>query len=181
MNDNNLDQNNNKYVASPNLNTAIENPQINVSSATDVNVQDLGYNNQAVQTDNSVNSTFLNNSYEVNNQADGNANNYSPSINSSNNVNNYSPNINPSNNVNSNQSSNIVNNADVSAVNYSVSNNNSTYQPTLGGVNEKKESNISSLLRSGEFKVMILILFILCLFLLVMPYVYDYIKENLVR
>ena len=50
MNDNNFngdDTKVNPYKATSNLNTALENPQINVNSVTGINVKDLGQNNYA--------------------------------------------------------------------------------------------------------------------------------------
>ena len=47
MNDNNFngdDTKVNPYKATSNLNTALENPQINVNSVTGINVKDLGQN-----------------------------------------------------------------------------------------------------------------------------------------
>ena len=155
MNENNLDNNSNNndtstYRATSNLNTAIENPQINVNSATGVNMQDLGYNNYANNNNNlNNNSQFLNNSY--NNQ--GEVNDYSDNI--------TSP-VNDS--FNSNQSQ-------------SEDDGSYTYEPVMQEKKVKKENVISSLLHSKEFKAIIFIVFILCLFLLVMPYIYDFFRN----
>lgn len=155
MNENNLDNNSNNndtntYRATSNLNTAIENPQINVNSATGVNMQDLGYNNYANNNNNlNNNSQFLNNSY--NNQ--GEVNDYSDNI--------TSP-VNDSFNSNQSQSEN---------------DGSYTYEPVMQEKKVKKENVISSLLHSKEFKAIIFIVFILCLFLLVMPYIYDFFRN----
>ena len=153
MNDNNLNNNSNNngtntYRATSNLNTAIENPQINVNSATGVNMQDLGYNNYA-NSDNNLNnnSQFLNNSY--NNQGE---------------VNNFDDNI-----------TSPVNDNPIS--NQNVNDSSYTYEPVMQEKKVKKENVISSLLHSKEFKVIIFIVFILCLFLLVMPYIYDFFRN----
>ena len=150
MNDNNLNSNttnNNTYKATSNLNTAIENPQINVNSATGVNMQDLGYNNYA---NNNVplnnNSQFLNNSY--NNQEE---------------VNNY----------NNNFSNNNVSDSNQRQI-QSESEGSFTYEPVLQEKKIKKENVMSGILHSKEFKAIIFIVFILCIFLLVMPYIYDF-------
>lgn len=155
MNGNNLDNNSNNndtstYRATSNLNTAIENPQINVNSATGVNMQDLGYNNYANNNNNlNNNSQFLNNSY--NNQ--GEVNDYNDNI--------TSP-VNDSFNSNQSQSEN---------------DGSYTYEPVMQEKKVKKENVISSLLHSKEFKAIIFIVFILCLFLLVMPYIYDFLRN----
>ena len=54
--DNNGSNNDNTYRATTNLNTAIENPNVNINSVMGVNIQDVEMNN----------SSNLNNSYEVN-------------------------------------------------------------------------------------------------------------------
>ena len=155
MNENNLDNNSNNndtstYRATSNLNTAIENPQINVNSATGVNMQDLGYNNYANNNNNlNNNSQFLNNSY--NNQGE---------------VNDYSDNI--TSPVNDSFNSNQSQSEDDGAY---------TYEPVMQEKKVKKENVISSLLHSKEFKAIIFIVFILCLFLLVMPYIYDFFRN----
>ena len=157
MNENNL--NNGKYKATSNLNTAIENPQINVKSTTDVNVQDLGYNNY-VDSNDIKNNNFLNNSYVSQNEDNTNTTN----INSNNKF------ISSDDNLNT---SYVSNNTYTTSTNI----NNDSYTPTL---NEKKiddESLFSNLLHSKEFKILIFIMFILCLFLLIMPYVYDFVKN----
>ena len=79
MNENNLDNNNSydnslgnnsrettPYRASSNLTTAIEKPQINLNSATGVNMKDLGYRNYA--SDDSRDAGFLNN--DINEDSD---------------------------------------------------------------------------------------------------------------
>ena len=75
MNDNNLNNNSNKvntYRATSNLNTAIENPQINVNSATGINIKNSNnnYYADAKQTD----SKFLNN--DIPNSTKTNIDNY---------------------------------------------------------------------------------------------------------
>lgn len=156
MNDNNLnnnDLNNNKvntYHATSNLNTAIENPQINVSSATGVNIKDSGYNNYAENNINN-NTNFLNNNFnQSNNNIDSSNNDISSKYVPTNNDSNYN-----------------------SYSNYNTENY--SYQPVM---KEKKENNaLSSTIHSKEFKIMIFIVFILVLFLLLMPYIYDFFRE----
>ncbi|MBR3162215.1 MAG: hypothetical protein IKF19_05745 [Bacilli bacterium] len=153
MNDN-INENNTRYKATTNLNTAIENPQINVNNATDVNVQDLGYNNYVAQNNN-TNDEFI-------------SNNYSTSTN----------NDMPETNLNQNIDSNLNDTNYISNNNYNISNNNSySYEPTIEEKKVDNENFISHLLHSKEFKALIFILLILCLFLLLMPYIYDFIRE----
>ena len=163
MNDNNLNNNNlndnkvNTYRATSNLNTAIENPQINVNSATGVNIKDSGYNNYAENNINN-NSNFLNNNF---NQSNNN-------INSSNNVISSSNNDISSKYVPTNNDNNHNSYSNQSTENYS-------YQPVM---KEKKENGtLSNTIHSKEFKIMIFIVFILVLFLLLMPYIYDFFRE----
>lgn len=160
MNDNNLannsfnNNNNNTYHATSNLNTAIENPQINVSSATGVNIKDSGYNNYAENNINN-NSNFLNNNFNQ-------TTNDIPQSNSSDIQNKYIP-TNNDNNYNYNSYSNQ------NTENYS-------YEPVMK--EKKKEKNaLSSTIHSKEFKIMAAIVFILVLFLLLMPYIYDFFRE----
>ena len=68
MNDNNFngdDTKVNPYKATSNLNTALENPQINVNSVTGINVKDLGQNNYASEVQEEK-PEFLNNLYNSN-------------------------------------------------------------------------------------------------------------------
>ena len=200
MNDNNLNQNNGTYKATANLNTAIDNPQINVNSATGVNVQDLGYNNY-VESTNQVNNITndssnvdnINNTANINSGSDVSLNNNnfvnnnvtstSDSISSNNVGNDVTSNVDDSSNVNY-DSSNLsdVNNTsnfnDTSSSVVTDSNKvNYTYAPTLEEKKIKKESIISILFHSKEFKALIFIVFILCLFLLVMPVLYDLMRK----
>lgn len=163
MNDNNLN-NNVKYKATSNLNTAIENPEINVNNATDVNVQGLENNNY-----------FLNNNQEEDNEL---INNYNENI--DNNLNNINSNSNQEDYNNYATNNNIANdtNAEKNIENNYITNNNTnyTYEPTLSKKKIGKENFVSNLLHSQEFKALIFIVLILCIFLLVMPYIYDFIK-----
>ena len=162
MNENNINNDNNtRYKATSNLNTAIENPQINVNNATDVNVQNLGYNNYVSQNDDTSND-LSNNNYSISNTND------IPTTNSSD--------INSDNN----NDSKINNDDTITDTNYSATNsndNNYLYEPTLEEKKIDNENIISNLFHSREFKALIFILFILCLFLLLMPYIYDFIKD----
>ena len=158
MNDNELNNSTSRYKATSNLNTAIENPQINVENATDINVQNLGYNN-IVSSNNNSNSEFINNHYSSENTND-TTNNIS--------TNNSAMNIN----------SNINENPQITTNAYSVNNNiDYKYEPTLEEKKVDNENFFSNLLHSREFKALIFILLVLCLFLLTMPYLYDFIRN----
>ena len=138
MNDNNFNGNETKvnpYKATSNLNTAMENPQINVNSVTGINVKDLGQNNYAndVQEEKPE---FLNNLYN-------------------------------SNQTNTEDSKIESNNQNFS--NYS-------YEPVMAEKKVKQENFLSSILHSREFKVIIFIIFILCIFVMLMPYIYNFFK-----
>ena len=140
MNDNN--ENNVQYRATSNLNTAIDNPQINVDDVNDVNVENV--NNNSYLNTNNGESGFLNNSYSTESE------------------------IINDNNVSANE---VYNNQ----INYDLNDKNSdTYEPTLEEKNNSSEG-ISSIFHSKELKIIIFILFLLCIFLLLMPYIYDFI------
>lgn len=157
MNENNLDNNNSydnslgnnsrkttPYRASSNLNTAIENPQINLNSATGVNMKDLGYSNYA--SDDSRDAGFLNN--DINEDSDF-------SSNSNLTVADFSEDDNS----------------------HTRSNNNYSYAPVMKEKKRKGDNPISNLIHSKEFKTGIVIIFILVLFLMVMPYIYDFFRN----
>ena len=158
MNNNELNNNGNSnvYKATSNLNTAIENPQINVNSATGVNMRDSGYNNYADNSNSTNNTDFLNNSYS--NQFDTS----SQTLN---------------NNVDTNINSSVDTNVNVNDYQPVYDNSNSgnySYEPVMEEKKVEKGNAISDLFHSKEFKIIIFIAFILCLFLLVMPYIYDF-------
>ena len=138
MNDNNFNGNETKvnpYKATSNLNTAMENPQINVNSVTGINVKDLGQNNYAndVQEEKPE---FLNNLY------------------------------------NSNQTNTEDSKIESNSQNFS----NYSYEPVMAEKKVKQENFLSSILHSREFKVIIFIIFILCIFVMLMPYIYNFFK-----
>lgn len=157
MNGNRLNSNDNNndtstYKATSNLNTAIENPQINVNSATSINIQGLN-NNDNVDTNNDYIDNSIDNDY--------------PHLNNS---------------YNNQVSRNISNDNVNFSTNYATafdkkSSDSYTYEPVMKEKKMKKDNLISSLFHSKEFKVIIFIIFILCLFLLVMPYIYDFFKN----
>lgn len=160
---------NNTYHATTNLNTAIENPQVNINNAVGVNIQSVDENR---------NVSFDNNSYNVNQNVNMNNNqfsNYSQENYVSNNFINSSVNVNNvetqpgfisdgNSSVMDNSTDSFVNNKQVNKV---------SYEPTL---KEKKKPKTGFEV-SKELKVMIFIVFILFLVVLVIPYVYDFFKD----
>ena len=144
MNDNNFngdDTKVNPYKATSNLNTALENPQINVNSVTGINVKDLGQNNYASEVQEEK-PEFLNNLYNSN-QA-------------------------------STENSKIESNSYETMSNQNFSNY--SYEPVMAEKKVKQENFLSSILHSREFKVIIFIIFILCIFVMLMPYIYNFFK-----
>lgn len=179
MNGNEIDNNalsKNTYHATSNLNTAIENPQANIDSAIDVNIKNTEvtssndqFNNQfgmdsngyiPSNGDNNLGG-FNSNPNGINNQVD--SGNFSHSDYSENNTN-----YNSSNSIES--SSNASSSLNVT----SGGSENGMYQPVM----EKNKRNDKKAFKvSREFKIMIFVVFILVLFILVMPYIYDFFRE----
>lgn len=193
------------YKANVNLNTAIENPNIDVDSATSVNIQ----NNQFVGSEFSQNSEFnvnntvgsIDNSYDFQNNATSfnngsNANwdnRFLEHEGSGNTINSNGLYYNNSTNSNGLDYNNVTNSDDFS---YNSSNNLSTvgfdstssnhddvytdvsnneninYEP----VYEKKEEKDFSLnlVASKELKFLIFIAFLLFIFILLLPYLFDF-------
>lgn len=186
MNDKEIMNNNSHvdtYRATTNLNTAIENPQINMNSAVDVNIKDTDSNNLNVP--NFSDSTFQNNSIDnhYGSLENGNVNN---SFNFSQNM-DYNANTSIQNNMSSFNGTNSS--ASYAESSISVENDNqfnnsqsyfvptnegiSTYEPTL----EEKKRPSSGVKISRELKILFFIVFILFIFILLMPYIYDFFKK----
>ena len=187
MNDNDIRNNNdnNVYRATTNLNTAIENPDVNINSATDVNmvsasvydnnfnIQDNGMviNNVPIQQvdimNNVVNQDLnLNSSAIVNNESVvdyGNVNNNQFIPNMGSNIDMQQVDIN--NNIDNNNIDN--NNMDT----YQVDEN-AKYEPIMP--TKKKPKRVSVL--SNEVKAMMIIIFILLAVVYVIPYIYDFFR-----
>ncbi len=193
MNDNELnkDSPNHTYRATTNLNTAIENPKININSAVGINIKNVestdkssGNFSSDVLSQNSVNSyddfNRVNNSnqnfiYDMSQSTTTGVNN---NVNSSS-LNNY-PNEDVSNSSNvdgmnlSNMSgSHLVSNSINQEMDtYVPTNQDIKYEPTL----EKKKKH-TGIVVSKELKIMFFIVFILFIFILLMPYIYDFFKK----
>lgn len=166
MNDNNLNNNDfqnsgGTYKATSNLNTAIENPQMNLDSVNSVNIKNLGYNNYANDINSNKDTNFLNNNINSNDSLENSNINTNISDNSI--ANNYVPNKSTTDNYAYSDSK--------------LDTNNYSYEPVMKQKKREGDNPISNLLHSGEFKAMVLIVFILVLFLLIMPYIYDFIRN----
>lgn len=191
MNENDINDNTqqgNTYRATTNLNTAIENPQVNINSAVGVNIQNVDNNNANDRFSNNSyinnidsrgvnnsNGSYENNFSQVNNQENGNQleNQNSDSISSNNNI--YDANSDSFDNPYANQK--FISNDQYVPVSDATSNydnysDNVVYEPTMG--EKKKNKGISIPM---ELKVMIFIVFILFIFILIMPYIYDFFKK----
>jgi hypothetical protein len=185
----------NTYHATSNLNTVIENPQVNINNAMGMNIGNLNNNDVRTLNNNIGNNTniignqFVN--YEVGNRIVPN-NNQGEHL--SNGRDNYVNNI-QGNNINlqnefiPNESTTFINSSvvgmsDVSNNNSSNFNNNdslnrldsikTTYEPTF---KSKKNKPSGGLAISGEVKTMVVIILVLLLFIFAVPYVYDFFKE----
>ena len=156
MNDTNLNKNsenpnNNTYHATTNLNTAIENPEINMGSVTGINIADN--NNSNIQNNNSfdnlnVNPKAPNQNYQINNNQL------------------QTPNF---SDYSSEYETNFYNTND--------DNQHYSYEPII---QEKKNNanSISNIIHSKEAKLMVFILLILIIFLLIIPYIYDFLVKS---
>lgn len=170
MNDNelNFQKNDNVYQATTNLNTAIENPNVDIDSATNINIENnlnsmIYSNNLNTVEDNNYNTNVVDmnnnfNSNVVSNDALEQSSNQNLFVNNGN------------FNVENNQS-NIDFGTDIIIQNNKTSNKVS-YQPTI----KKKNKPSSGLVVPNEVKAMVVIIVILLMALFVIPYVYDIVK-----
>lgn len=150
MNDNNLNNNvdnnsDNTYHATTNLNTAIENPQINMGSVTGVNIEENNY--------------FDNNEQNTNEKIE--------------------PQAKEDNKISQTNDEETLNFSDYSSENdanfYNTNDNNNyySYEPIL----QQKKNNtnaIADIIHSKEAKLMVFIILVLIIFILVIPYIYDF-------
>lgn len=150
MNDNNgYNSNVTPYKASGNLNTAIENPSVNINDTMNVNIQSM-VTNRSVMTNNGnsnvQNQVPISNNQDINN-----------GVISTNNI---------------GRSNNLLNNNEISGQqvnNQSGSFVNKTYVTVD---NKPKKKNVSLKLGS-EFKVVLLIVIILMIFIFLLPIITD--------
>ena len=180
MNDNdyinNTQPSNNTYRATRNLNTEIENPEININSAVGINIQD-SFDNTNISNPDSINNylNFNNNNGFTQPEVDNNYqnNSYYP--------NDYNNNYNMQNNHQETNNSTFINNTKIKEEqepNHTISFNNKTeepksqYKPLL-----KQKKKKESIAIPSELKVTMFIVFLLLLFIVVMPYIFDFVKQ----
>ncbi len=146
-----------QYHATSNLNTAMENPQVNINSAMGVNIQSATNQNFDDRPNYDFASTVPDNftSFDNNQNFQSNLDNQT--------VNQFIPNT----SVQSTES------------NYSYDDKSShldeetSYEPVM----ENNKGNSSKFKISRELKIVIFIVFILVIFILIMPYIYDFFKD----
>lgn len=190
MNENNLNTNNeprNTYRATTNLNIDMENPQMHMNSAIGMNIKDVSQNsNFSPSLDDSFNSQGdfykdysnqppLNQSYHA--SANPYQNPQNPNFNEDSLYQNQSINSADSYNQPSYQENSFIpaNNSSMSSNSYVPTSSYSTgieYEPTMEERKEKKEFKIPV-----EVKITGFIVFLLLLFVLIMPYIYDFFKN----
>ena len=152
--ENSTQNNNDTYKANQNLNTAIENPQINIDNVNSINMKDVEFDNVANLANPEPNSGFIN--HDFNNNINQNDNNL---------------------NYNQQEEQQLEKEEEVTYEETSQNNNtNYSYEPVTNSNKRPDENAISNLVHSKEFKVTVLIIFILVMFLLIMPYIYDFIR-----
>lgn len=188
MNDNEIRDDSNQrntYRATSNLNTAIENPQININSAVGVNIKsvdsvnvidDANFSN--FENNDSFHSFQDNQSFDVNSnssfqkvQTDLREQNLlsNGSFGTEQNNSHFMPTDSKSNVGSSVEESSKVNSEYV-ATSFDEQVN---YEPAI---QEKKKHGVSFKI-TREFKVMLFIVFILFVFILIVPYIYDFFKD----
>lgn len=164
----NLQNNANVYQATTNLNTAIENPNVDIDNATSINIQNnlnsmIYSNNLNTVVDNNYNTNVV----DMNNNFKSNV--FSSDVLGPNTSQNFF--INDGNNNFDNNQNNVDfnnNNVDNNVVDNIVS-----YAPTI----KKKKKPTSGLVLPNEVKAMVVIIVILLVVLFAIPYVYDFLKE----
>ena len=167
--DNNVEKG--KYKATRNLNTAIENPEMNVNGITTVNIQDISSNNNKNE-DEKINLENLNIS---NNTIENNTNKIEPQ--------NIIPETNDEEIAKEetkilskflNQSQKKISETEINDIkNYEENKKLTQYMPVL---EEKKEDNKDSKIPS-ELLVLGLVVLILLIVVIVIPYIYDFIQN----
>ena len=168
---NELEQDVVPYKATGNLNTAIENPQININSAVDVNIQNFPSN-----IDSGTIQNLDNNNYDtnvINNSMNNNPTTVNPIMN--NEPSNYTPSVENNMNVGvTNTVSTPVDNNNYDEVQYVSTNGmGNTYEPTIDG----KKKNRFSITIPKELKVIAFIVFLLFIFVMAIPGIYDFFKD----
>lgn len=179
----NHSSNNGQYHATTNQNTAMENPQFSMNNVTDINIQNVGeVNNYNANIDsNSIPSDSYTSSfgqYDYQDNRNDSSNNYSSfdahqsySSNAQDtsfiNVPTYQSNVNG-------VSDNMVNTQFVPSSSFQ---NEEATSVSYAPVMDKNKTSQNKITISRELKVTIFIVFILVVFVLLMPYIYDFFKE----
>ena len=193
MNDNELNNrvssDTETYRATTNLNIDLENPQVNINSAVGVNIKNLTdnpvNNDRFSNTSNDSYASFGMNSYSGNFQQNYNINlenqNSVPTIDSNFNVHtSFDNNVSDVETKELSSHQQFIPNAS-SDVDYSVggqmSDNSSGISPIYAPTMEEKKQERQGFTVAKELKVTFFIVFVLLIFLFIMPYIYDFLKE----
>ena len=198
MDDKNLNiENNNIYRAMPNMNTAIENPDVSMTGVMDVNIKDvdsdLGINNLNSQIN--IGNSIINNEMQMSNVSNnqeiyGQSSIYINNIEQNNNIGNsqienkYIDGNNQTNNfIDQTLQQNGFISGEQEEKKIVVSNNNVGIQENSSNIKEVYKPAFNSktkpkkgLVISKELVVLIIIVGILLLFLFIMPYIYDFFR-----
>lgn len=169
MNDNDLKNNtqeNNTYHATSNLNTAIENPQINMNSAVGVNIK-------SVASDNIANSNFVESQNDHYYNFDESSQFSNSNMSQVDSVNEFQSEITDNRNITEENESQFVPTYSVDLTTNTSDNEDAVYAPTM----EQKKRHDKKFHISREFKVILFIAFILFIFVLIVPYIYDFFKQ----
>ena len=170
MNFQNINGSNNVYKAAGNLNKAIDNPSLDISNATNVNM----LNNDEVLRPQSFMGTdsYINYNNNVDNSINTNVNNTNLNTNISSNIN---TNINPSFNNNVN---NVNNNVDLNSntLNNFSNVNVNDYKPVYS---KKKEKNNNKVAISDELRFLIVLSILILVFIMFLPNLYDLVSKGI--
>lgn len=148
----------NVYHATTNLNTAIENPTINMGSATGVNIEDNNLNNIQSEQNNII------------------LNAPNPNIQQPNPNNNFIGNQSTIDNTTTSQTPNFSDYSSEYETNFYDTNDNNQYYSYEPIIQEKKNNANKKLniTQTKEAKLMVFIILILLIFILIIPYIYDF-------
>ena len=183
MNDNGFMNNNTPYKATRNLNTEIENPEMNVNNIVGINIQDSVSDNTNIPNnyfDDKINS---NENLVNNNQVNDNIDTY---FNSNESYNNIYSNL-PEGYVNNNAVDNntfitdkIDNNGNsndsFSYDGQEEPSSSDSYHPLYKEKKKQTSFNVPT-----ELKIMIFIVIILLVFIYIIPYLFDFLQEIKLR
>ena len=168
MNFQNINGSNNVYKSAGNLNKAIDNPSLDISNATNVNMLN---NDEVLRPQSFMGSdSYIN----YNNNVDSSVN---TNVNNTNLNTNINTNINPSFNTNVNVND-VNNNVDLNSNtmnNYSDVNVND-YKPVYS---KKKEKNNNKVAISDELRFLIVLSVLIFVFIMFLPNLYDLVSKGI--